>query len=288
MVTSSDRMLPLVIFWGMEVKKITFLSLLSLSLIGCASHNPSYQREKQAEKRVEEKENYKILEISSQGDFSGKPINGVQLRKDIAKRSKNGELSGYIVHSVTYAPYNNTWSKKGWFAGTENYKKGSYNLRGYFVIQGGRDGTVKNVIGWHGFTVGNNVTTNHDKYVGSNAFGVTAHVERLRYKGAILVFGNNRINPDSELGVDADIEVIGDLPTTLSMRECKIEYLARVTGLSNSFVIGGRDRSPTLDSPDDIKGDIVAFNAELIAARLVNAKTGEVYPAKLKWVFREI
>ncbi len=111
-------------------------------------------------------------------------------------------------------------------------------------MQGTREGAVRNVIGWHGFPVGDNVTTSHDKYVGSNAFGVTARVERLRYKGALLVFGNNRINPDSELGVDADIEVIGDLPTTLSMQECKIEYLARVTGLSNSFVIGGGTGPP--------------------------------------------
>ncbi|UAN43835.1 hypothetical protein KGP17_15190 [Serratia sp. JSRIV001] len=281
-------MLPLVIIGGIDVRKTIFLSLLSLAFTGCGSNYPSGQYEQRTEQELAEKTTYKIIEIPSEGDFSGVPINGVKLRNELAKRNKRGESSEYIVHSVTYAPYNNTWSKKGWLAGTDAFKKGTYNVREYLEVNAGEAGAIRNAVGWYGFPVDKHVTTNHDTYEGANAFGVTAQVERLRYKGAILVFGNNGINPDSRIPVDADIEVIGDLPINLSHRDCKIEYLARVKALGHGVVSGMGDKSPTLDSPDDIRGDVVVFNADLIAARLVNTKTGEVYPAKLRWVFREI
>ena len=44
--------------------------------------------------------------------------------------------------------------------------------------------------------------------------------------------------------------------------------------------------SPTNFNPSDMSHKTQVFMGELLAARLINFKTGEIYTVQLEWVFR--
>ncbi|WP_210403412.1 hypothetical protein, partial [Erwinia sp. OAMSP11] len=190
---------------------------------------------------------------------------------------------GYVVHSMTTAPYNNTWSKSGLSPSSVIYKSGTYLISGYYEGRG--DGVSrKDMAGWYGFHIESSETTKTGHYVGTNAFGVTKDVEVLNTKGAAIIFGTTMSPGGYVVPVWADINVIGDIPADVNMSDLRIEYLAKIETIGNQDFTGSS--SPTLNNPTDSLHITKNYTGELIAARLVNIKNKEIYPVKMEWVFR--
>ncbi|ELR5863137.1 hypothetical protein R3131_005055 [Salmonella enterica] len=264
--------------------KKNYLLLLTLSasfLAGCSTQQKHLSPAKVERVPVLME---KRVAISSEGDFSGKPLTGAQFNRIIAKKIDEGSWKGYVVHTVTAAPWNNTWSSKGLSVPTNITYAGTYQNRNFYENSGNDKGiTSRDMSGWYGFHVNMAETTKHSNYTGVNAFGVKANVEVLNTRGASIVFGSTQINEGSSNPVWPDIDVIGGVPKDINLKDLKIEYLARITGMHRSFIEGN---SPTLSDPSDTNHQTQIFTGDLLAARLINAKTGAVYPVKLEWVFR--
>lgn len=265
----------------MRTPHVVMLMLMAVSATGCVPPQHSNYVNK-VEKPAVIKE--KRVEISSQGDFSGKPITGTQFNRIISSKIEDGSWKGYVVHTVTAAPWNNTWSSRGLSIPGKMTYAGTYQNRDFFENIGNDKGiTSRDMAGWYGFHINMAETTKHGQYTGVNAFGVSTNVEVLNTRGAAIVFGSSQINEGSSDPVWPDIDIIGSVPANVNLKDLKIEYLARLTGIHRTAVDGS---SPTLSAPSDTHHETQLFTGDLLAARLINAKTGMVYPVKLEWVFR--
>ncbi|ELW6927566.1 hypothetical protein QL965_005345 [Escherichia coli] len=252
----------------------------AIFLAGCTPYPHTYNHEVQKTPILTEK---RIL-INSNGNFDGKPLTGIEFNRIMEKKINDGNWKGYVVHSITAAPWNNTWSSKGLTIPTNISYAGTYNDRKFYENSGNDKGiTSRDMAGWYGFHVDKSEITNHGGYVGVNAFGVQVDVETLSTRGASIIFGSTQINKGYPNNVWADINVIGEIPYDFNINELKIEYLAKITGISRSFI---DVNSPTIFNPSDTDHRTQLFTGELLAARLINIKTGVVYPVKLEWVFR--
>lgn len=264
------------------MRKKLFLAGVTVTLLsGCV---PQYQYKKFDNVTYPIVINERRVPINAEGDFSGKPLTGAQFNRILSKKIEDGSWKGYVVHSLTAGPWNNTWSVRGLTVPSNIVYAGTYK-RDNFFEGNGNDGGVssRDMAGWYGFHVNMAETTKHGHYTGVNAFGVSAKVEQLNTSGAEIVFGSTQINDGSPEAVWADIDVIGAVPEDVNLNDLKIEYLARITGLQRTVI----DRNtPTLSNPSYTAHRTQIVTGDLLAARLINAKTGKVYPVKLEWVFR--
>ena len=264
----------------MKVKKNSSIFLLSLALSGCVAPNANDF----SAPEVRTIETTRRISISSDGDFSSKLITGTEFNRIISKKIEDGTWKGYIVHSQTYGPYKNTWTKNGLLVPSTITSAGRFQVKGYMEGLGSPGVSSKDMAGWYGFHVDRSETTKRGNYVGANAFGVKADVEILNTRGAEIVFGSTQLRENSMDAVWPDIDVIGPLPADINLNDLRIEYLARITGIGNKDYAGSN--APTLTNPTDTTHEVQIYKGELIAARLINAKSKIVYPVRLEWVFR--
>lgn len=263
------------------MKGFLLFILITFFLSGCASE---HQQKKVGGNKTIVEINEKRVPINSDGDFKGKPLTGAQFNHIISEKYENGSWEGYVVHSITTAPWNNTWSTKGLSVPKNVIHAGTYLIHNFYKDIGndGR-GSPRDMAGWYGFNVNMAETTKHSHYMGINAFGVSANVEVLNTRGAEIVFGSTQIDDKSYASVWADIDVIGQIPSDTSIKDLKIEYLARITERYPSYI---ERNNPMLSEPTKSVHETQYFTGKLLAARLINARTGVVYPVKLEWVFR--
>lgn len=264
----------------MRNKKTTALLLSILLLSGC-----TYQYDNKASTDVEYKfEKEKRVPINSVGDFSNKILTGKEFNRIIASKIDDGSWRGYVVHSLTYAPYNNVLTSQGLSIPRSITYSGTY-LNRDFAENSGSDSVItsRDMSGWYGFHVDSSEITKHGSYVGANAFGISADVEVLNTLGAEIIFGSTQINEGNPETIWADIDIKGQMPKDVNVKDLRIEYLAKINGLSSNHI---DITSPTIFNPSDMSHKTQVFMGELLAARLINIKTGEIYPVQLEWVFR--
>lgn len=248
----------------MENLKYSCVVLLSLLMVGCST----VSREDEVEKIMRRmKESNKITEevvtfpLNYQGADWGSPFKG----KDILSLSKN--KSEKFFTSYIYAPLEYNQNKGVVYISSKNEDYLGDIAHTYSDMSDYSD--VGQYIAVH---VYNWDTKSKGTYVGTNAFGVTATVLDSKSTDYRLVFGKKHIGNKTRLFISDDCNApLSDF----SNNEIKIQFLSK---LKYPFHKSGVSfKSPTLDSPIRNEIDNNYFRVDVVAARLMNERTGVIY-----------
>ena len=117
-------------------------------------------------------------------------------------------------------------------------------------------------------------------YEASNAFGVTAVVNKTKSTGFQVVFGKKMPMQLARMDFNGDCKI-----SPPEYRKVKnnlaIEYIAKLVYPYIYKSYSGT--APTIDSPYQDSGYVYYFRTELLAARLIDYKSHKVYPCKIKY-----
>ncbi|MFC6377580.1 hypothetical protein [Tatumella terrea] len=117
-------------------------------------------------------------------------------------------------------------------------------------------------------------------YEASNAFGVTAVVNKTKSTGFQVVFGKKMSMQLVRMDFDGDCKI-----SPHEYRKVKnnlaIEYIAKLIYPYIYKAYSGT--APTIDSPYQDSGYVYYFRTELLAARLIDFKSHKIYPCKMKY-----
>jgi|GEM_PF-5232098 len=194
-----------------------------------------------------------------------KPINGKEIL-GLAKKSKEAFFSTYIFSYINYdretstvSIANNEPDYLGTVAHTYREKDDNSDISSYMAVY---------VNDWD--------TRSRSTYLGSNAFGVTATVLKSESSDYRVVIGNRKVGDKANLFIDEGCLIPS---AEWDVNNIRIELLAKL--ISPYHADGVSFESPTLDSPYSREVQNNYFRANVIAARLVNVKNGNIYKCKI-------
>lgn len=128
------------------------------------------------------------------------------------------------------------------------------------------------------------LTKKNNHYIGSNAFGVSRNIENLETESYELVIGKV-----DDFYQRADFSYKNCKIPINEMRKndkyIAVEYLAKLKSPYSKKTIG-YNHSPTIDEPYRVDDQRYVFIGDLLAARLINKKTGKIYDCDLQIVIR--
>lgn len=244
--------------------RCVILVLLSLFLVGCST----IRKEDEVEKIMNRmRESSKIPEdvvtfpLSYRGANWGKPQKG----KEILSLSK--KLNEVYFTSYIYAPLAYDESK-----GEVYIPFRGEDYLGDIAHTYGEASDYSDIGQYIGVHVYNWDTKSKGSYVGANAFGVTATVLDSESSDYRLIFGRKHIGNKSWLFLSDNCKA----PSVgFENKEIKIQFLSKLVYPFHKS--GVSFKSPTLNSPTRNETSNNYFKVEVVAARLVNEKTGVVY-----------
>lgn len=122
-----------------------------------------------------------------------------------------------------------------------------------------------------------------DSYIGSNAYGVTTEVTVSEFTTSRLVFDKiKQLNYSRYLSLNDECKIPNN-----EFREYKddiqVEVLAKLQ--YPYYLRGYSSKGATLDSPSEEKNNLDYLRGEILAARLINGQTGEIYNCQITYTF---
>lgn len=118
------------------------------------------------------------------------------------------------------------------------------------------------------------------KYVGSNAFGTSVVVSKTKSRGFKVIFGKKGKFQRARMDFDGSCK-ISPPEYRKHKSDLGVQYIAR---LIYPYVFKGYSGiSPTISMPYDESEDVYYFRVQILAARLIDSKTMQVFPCKIKY-----
>ncbi|EMK2624077.1 hypothetical protein V8R35_001576 [Klebsiella michiganensis] len=272
------------------MSKLLFLLFTSVVVTGCANTPRNYNYLHQFNDKLESgvfKE--KIIEYpTSYNEIDWQhPIKGQELLdKIISKRGKSNHETeqeyrnkNIDVDGFVFSVYSN-WDFD-YDAEKESITFTDYG-DGYLSSYASTytsESDFKDVSMYIGYPISGDITKNIGGYYGSNAFGATAYVTKnVSRRFIIIPYKKNDIYEKNKLifvnGCKVDREEFkkhnGDM---------LVQFMSRL--IYPYVKTDVNYQTPTLDNPISNDISIYMFRVDILAARLINVKSGKIYPCQI-------
>ncbi|EMF0919300.1 hypothetical protein NNF59_003485 [Providencia stuartii] len=248
------------------MKKVLILIVIGASITGC-----TFEPMKRPEYPSYRKPDPITIEIptnANNGDWN-KTINGNDL---IAKFGKNPEKDLYeseVEYKERMSQLNDyVFSSSGTASVNYNPETEKLSIESAYHNAVG----LMYITGYKGKDLGS--------YIGTNAFGVSTKVQKKEASYYHMIFQEEKDDAIVFFGIDGDCKIkpavyrnaIGDI---------KVQFITKLKYPYVTINKQGSKRATISDPTDDDVTNYV-FYGDLLAARLINNKTGETLPCKLK------